>query len=64
MQGVSNDKRHCFLTILDNILTVVGSARGKERAGQPHHHPGDLLKGAGGFMRNLTVADFAKVPWR
>jgi hypothetical protein len=36
------------LTILDNLLTVVASAGGKERAGQPYPHLGELLEGAGG----------------
>jgi hypothetical protein len=42
------DDRHGFLTILDNLLTVVASAGGKERAGQPYPHLGELLEGAGG----------------
>jgi hypothetical protein len=31
---LSNDRR-CFLTILDNVLTVGGSARGKKQADRP-----------------------------
>ncbi len=30
--------------ILDNILTLGESTGGKEQAGQPHPHPGGLLK--------------------
>jgi hypothetical protein len=57
--GDHSDDRSAVLTILDNVLTVGGLARGKERAGQNPPQPGRDLKGAGGGMKNDTLADFA-----
>ncbi len=47
------DDRRCFLTILDNVLTVGESAEGEEGAGWPHPHPRDLLEGAGGVCEKF-----------
>ncbi len=46
---------------MDNVLTVDEMARGEERAGGPHPHPGSLLEGVGGGgVRNSTVANFVE----
>jgi hypothetical protein len=45
-RGIRGDKRYCFLTILDNVLTVDESTGHEERTGHPHPHPGDLLEEA------------------
>jgi hypothetical protein len=43
LQGIHRDFCCSLFTILDNVLTVGESARGEERAGWPHPHPGGLL---------------------
>ncbi len=48
LQGVHSDFCCSLFTILDDVFTVGESARGEERAGQPHLHPGGLLEGVGG----------------
>ncbi len=48
--NLSNDCRG-FLTILDNVLTVGGSARGKKQADQPQLQSGGLPEGAGGVRK-------------
>ncbi len=45
-RGICSDKRYCFLTILDNVLTVDELAGREERTGHSHPHPGDLLEEA------------------
>ncbi len=57
------DDRCGFLTILDNNLAVSELTEGKDRAGRPHPHPGELLEGSGGGVRNRTAAEIAKVLW-
>ncbi len=51
MPGNQSDGCHGFLTILDNVLTVSGSARVE---GNELHQPqqGGLPEGAGGVMKN------------
>ncbi len=44
MTGDHRDDRRGILTIVDNVLTVNGSARGKERACRPHSQSGGLPK--------------------
>jgi hypothetical protein len=60
MQGVCSDKRHCFITILDDVLTVGESAGGEEQAGQTHPHPVGLLEGVGEGYKKAHEADFAE----
>jgi hypothetical protein len=57
-RGVNGNKHRRFLAILDNALAVSELARDEEQAGRPNPHPRDLLKGAGGGMKNLTAVDF------
>ncbi len=59
----SND-RHGFLTILDNVLTVGGSARGEERSCRPQPQSGGHPEGAGEGMKNGAAANFAEALWR
>ncbi len=53
--GDLSDDRCRFLTILDNALTVGGSARGKKQADRPQ-----LPEGAGGGMKNGAAANVAE----
>ncbi len=55
-----SDDRCGFLTILDNILTVGGSARGEKQADRPQLLSGGLLEGAGGGMENGAAANVAE----
>jgi hypothetical protein len=55
--GDHSDDRRSFLTILDNVLTFGGSARGEERARLPQPKSGGLPKGAGGGTKNGVVAN-------
>ncbi len=48
VQGVRSNFCCCFLTFLDNVLTVGESTGGVELAALPHSHPGGLLEGSGG----------------
>ncbi len=57
--GNFSDNRHGFLTILDNVLTVGGLVRGKERARQPQPQSGGLPEGAGGNTKNGAAVNFA-----
>ncbi len=47
LQGIRSDDRHGSLKISDNILAVILSAVGEERAGWPHPCSGGLLEGLG-----------------
>ncbi len=60
---LSNDCRS-FLTILDYVLAVGGSARGKKQADQPQLQSGGLTEGAGGGTENGAAANVAKVLWQ
>jgi hypothetical protein len=51
------DDCRCFLTILDNVLTVSESVEGEEGAGWPHPHPRDLLEGAGGVCEKFHSSE-------
>jgi hypothetical protein len=53
-----------FLTILDNVLTVGGSARGEERSRRRQPQSGGLPEGAGGGTKNGTAANAAEALWR
>jgi hypothetical protein len=55
---LSNDRRG-FLTILDNVLTVVGSARGEKQADRPQLQSGGLPEGAGGGTENGAAVNVA-----
>jgi hypothetical protein len=59
VQGKHSDDRRTFLTILDNFLTVGGSAGGEKRAGGPQPQSGGLPEGGGG-MKNGAMANFAE----
>jgi hypothetical protein len=58
--GDHSDDRRGFFTILENILTVNGSAGGTERACWPQPQSGGLPEGAGGGMKNGAVANATK----
>jgi hypothetical protein len=58
--GDHGDDRRNFLKILYTILIIGETARAEEWAGRPHPHQGDLLKGAGGGLRNFMAVNFAK----
>jgi hypothetical protein len=58
--GHLSDDRRGFLTILDNVLTVGGSARGKKQADRPQLQSGGLSEGAGGGMENGAAANVAE----
>ncbi len=58
-RNVCNDERCRFLTISDNVLNVVEKAGCEKWAGWPHSHPGGLLEGVEGGMKNAVAADFA-----
>ena len=56
---LSNDRRG-FLTILDNVLTVGGSARGEKQADRPQLQSGGLPEGAKGGTENDAAANVAE----
>jgi hypothetical protein len=56
---LSNDRRG-FLTILDNVLTLGGSAKGEERSRWPQPQSAGLPEGAGGGTKNGAPANVAK----
>ena len=56
---LSNDRRG-FLTILDNVLTLGGSARGEERSRRPQPQSAGLPEGAGGGTENGAAANVAE----
>ncbi len=56
---LSNDCRG-FSIILDNVLTVGGSARGEKQADRPQLQPGGLPEGAGGGTENGAAANVAE----
>jgi hypothetical protein len=58
--GNLSDDSHGFLTILDNVLTVGGSARGEERSRRPQPQSAGLPKGAGGDTKNGAPANVAE----
>ncbi len=58
--GDLSDDRRGFLTILDNILTVGGSARGEKQACRPQLQSGGLPEGAGGGTENGAAANVAE----
>ncbi len=58
--GDLSDDRRGFSTILDNVLTVGGSARGKKQADRPQLPSGGLPEGAGGGMKNGAAANVAE----
>jgi hypothetical protein len=62
--GNLSDDRRGFLTILDNVLTVGGLARGEERCRRPQPQSAGLPEGAGGGTKNGTPANVAKVLWQ
>jgi hypothetical protein len=49
-----------FDGILDNVLTVGGSAGGKKRAGLSQPQSGGLPEGAGGSANNGAAVNFAE----
>jgi hypothetical protein len=58
--GDLSDDRHGFLTILDNVLTVGGLARGEKQADRPQIQSAGLPEGAGGGMENGAAANVAE----
>jgi hypothetical protein len=60
LTGDLSDDRHGFLTILDNILTVGGSARGEELSRGPQPQSAGLPEGAGGGTKNGLPANVAE----
>ncbi len=60
MTGDLSHDRRGFLTILDNVLTVRGSARGEKQADQPQLQSGGLPEGAGGGTENGAAANVAE----
>ncbi len=62
--GDPSDDRCGFLTILDNVLTVSRSARGKKRADRPQPQSGGLPEGVGGDVKNGAAASVAEALWR
>jgi hypothetical protein len=62
--GNHSDDRHRFLIILDNVLTVGGSAGSKKQTGRPQPQSGGFLEGAGGGTKYGAAANFAKAEVR
>jgi hypothetical protein len=58
--GDLSDDRRGSLTILDNVLTVRESARGKKQADRPQLQSGGLPEGAGGGTENGAAANVAE----
>jgi hypothetical protein len=58
--GDRSDDRRGFLTIMDNVLTVGGSARGEKQADRPQIQSGCLPEGAGGGTENGAAANIAE----
>ncbi len=58
MTGDLSDDRRGFLTILDNLLTVGGSTRGKKQADRPQLQSGGLPEGGG--TENGAAANVAE----
>ncbi len=58
--GDRSDDRSGFLTILDNVLTVGGSARGEKQADRPQIQSGGLPEGDGGGTENGAAANVAE----
>ncbi len=62
--GDHSDDRHSFLTIMDNVLNVGGSAGGKKQASRHQTQSGALPVGAGGGKKNGTAANVAEALWQ
>jgi hypothetical protein len=60
MTGDLSDDRCSFLTILDYVLTVGGSARGKKQDNWPQLQSRGLSEGAGGGTENGAAANVAE----
>ncbi len=60
MTGNLSDNHRGFLTILDNVLTVGGSARGEKQADQPQPQSRGLPEGAGRGTKNGAAAKVAE----
>jgi hypothetical protein len=63
IQNVTGDlsyDRRGFLTILDNVLTIGGSARGEKQAARPQLPSGGLPEGVGGGTKNGAAANVAE----
>ncbi len=60
MTGDLSDDRHGFLTILDYVLAVGGSARGEKQADRPQLQSGGLSEGAGGGTENGAAVNVAE----
>jgi hypothetical protein len=58
--GDLSDDRRGFITILDNVLTVGGSARGEKQADRLQPQSGGLPERAGGGTKNGAVANVAE----
>ncbi len=58
--GDLSDDRRGFLTILDNVLTVGGSARGEKQADRPQLQSRGLPEVAGGGTKNGAAANVAE----
>ncbi len=52
-----SDDRRGFLTILDYVITVGGSAMGEKQADRPQLQSGSLSEGAGGGTENGAAAN-------
>ncbi len=58
--GDQSDDRQSFLTILDNVLNVVGRPGGKNQASRHQTQSGGLPVWAGGGTKNCTPANVAE----
>jgi hypothetical protein len=58
--GDHSDDRQSFLTILDDVLNVGGSAGGKKQASRHQTQSGGLPVRAGGGTKNGTPANVAE----
>jgi hypothetical protein len=56
--GDYSDDHHGFLTILDNVFTVGGSARGKKQFGPPQPQSGGLPEEDRVGMKNGIAVNF------
>ncbi len=58
-EGAIQNVLHGFLTMMDNVLSIGGSAGGKKQAAQPQPQSGGP-EGAAGGAKNSIAANFAK----